>query len=74
MAMRALQLVGRVAVGVVLGVVGVSLVGTRKILSQLCKGVCLLSNGGGWAGNESSALCKLVGGGVVVAKLTKWWE
>ena len=63
--MRALQLVGRVAVGVVLGVVlvGVALVGTRKILSQLCKGVCLLSNGGGWAGNESSALCKLVGGG-----------
>ena len=43
MAMRALQLVGRVAVGVVLGVVwgvvlvGVSLVGTRKILSQLCR-------------------------------------
>ena len=39
MAMRALQLVGRVAVGVVLevGLVGVALVGTRKILSQLCK-------------------------------------
>ena len=65
MAMRALQLVGRVAVGVVLGVVlvGVSLVGTRKILSQLCKGVCLLSNGGRWAGKESFALCKLVVGG-----------
>ena len=39
MAMRALQLVGRVAVGEVLGevLVGVSLVGTRKILSQLCR-------------------------------------
>ena len=61
----AVGLVGRVAVGEVLGVVlvGVSLVGTRKILSQLCKGVCLLSYGGGWAGNGSSALCKLVGGG-----------
>ena len=39
MAMRALQLVGRVVVGEVLEValVDVALIGTRKILSQLCR-------------------------------------
>ena len=40
MAMRALQLVGRVAVGEVLKLallVDVALIGTRKILSQLCR-------------------------------------
>ena len=35
----------------------------EKYFHSYAKQVCLLSNGGGWAGNESSALCKLVGGG-----------